>query len=134
MIHRFRKFVADHGLLRFVERKTYVFIFVPFDSSQFGGVKRAEVAQPLLNGHNGSVTEHELRSSVPQRSRDEVIGSSVDPCDTDAQEEPELDFRLMWTWFLPNPLWSPNKSKSNFTNLFRFGLNGFSANKTRRNN
>lgn len=38
-----------------------------------------------------------------------------------------------WTWFLPNPLWPPNKIKWNFVNRFRFGLNGFNA-KTRREN
>jgi hypothetical protein len=25
-----------------------------------------------------------------------------------------LNHDLMWTWFLPNPLWSPNKSKWNW--------------------
>ena len=60
-MHRFGQFVARHRRLRVVDRKTYVFILVPFDPSEFGGVKRAEVARPLINGHNGAEVErHEF--------------------------------------------------------------------------
>jgi hypothetical protein len=102
-IHKFRQFVARHQRLRGVDRKTYVFILVPFDLSEFGWVKRAEVAQPLINGHNGSdVERHEFGLSLPQRLRVEVIDSRLEARNADPDDEAELDFSLMRTWFLPN--------------------------------
>jgi hypothetical protein len=53
--------------------------------------------------------------------------------DEDLNNAPGLNHDLMWTWFLPNPLWPPNKSNRNLVNLFRFGQNDFNA-KTRRKN
>ena len=105
-MHRFGQFVARHRRLRVVDRKTYVFILVPFDPSEFGGVKRAEVARPLINGHNGSEVErHEFGLSLPQRLRALATDSRLEARNADPDDEAELDFRLMWTWFLPNPLW-----------------------------
>ena len=102
-MHKFKQFVARHRRPRVVGRKTYVFILVPFDPSEFGWVKRTEVAQPLINGHNGSdVERHEFGLSSPQRLRAEVIDSRLEARNADPDDEAELDFRLLWTWFLPN--------------------------------
>ena len=32
----------------------------------------------------------------------------------DLNNAPGLNHDLMWTWFLPNPLWPPNKSRKSF--------------------
>jgi hypothetical protein len=53
--------------------------------------------------------------------------------DQDLNNASELNYDLMWMWFLPNPLWLPNKSNRNLVDLFRFWQNGFNA-KTGREN
>src|SRR5262249_32107067 len=45
----------------------------------------------------------------------------------------KLNHDLMWTWFLPNPLSSPNESNWNLTSLFDSGLNCLNPSETRRN-
>jgi len=71
-----RRFAARRQSPRVIERRTYVFILVPFDFRANGHARKTELEQDLNNA-------------------------------------PGLNHDLMWTWFLPNPLWPSNKSKGN---------------------
>jgi hypothetical protein len=57
----------------------------------------------------------------------------------DPSDNRELNYDLMWTWFLPNPLWAPRRRKrkwfsnSGVANLLRSDFNNSEA-KTRRKN
>jgi hypothetical protein len=84
-----RGFAAHRRAARAVKRRTYVFVLVPFDFSKNGNAKRAEIPQDLIKDH----------SDFERAANYEL----------DVTHEPELDFRLMWTWFLPNPLWKPKR-------------------------
>ena len=67
-----RLFIERHRASGTVEKRTYVFIFVPFD--------------PRKNGHA-------IKADI-------VSGD---------EQQPNYD--LMWTLFLPNPLWPPKERK-----------------------
>jgi hypothetical protein len=103
-------FAARHLAPRVVEKRTYVFFLVPFDFSKNGSAKKAEVVQGLINGYGDFAQAANYTLAAPL-GRGEIRGATKTTTEVDVADEPELDFRLMWTWFLPNPLWPPNKSR-----------------------
>lgn len=99
------RFAAHHRAPHVVKQKTYVFFLVPFDFSRNGDAKKAEVAQRLVKGHSDF---DRAANSMPRAplalGRGEIGRATETTPDGDVDNEPELDSRLMWTWFLPNPL------------------------------
>ena len=127
-----RRFAARRQSPRVAEKRTYVFILVPFNFRTNGHARKAHMAQGLVgNGSRADATRADAPFSTIA-ALDRV--SSRTTSKLDLSDDRELNYDLMWTWFLPNPLWPPNKSNCDLVNLFRFGLKGFNANKTRRNN
>ena len=124
-----RRFAARSQSPRVVERRTYVFILVPFDFRANGHARKTELEQNLINNsrHADDPRTNGLFSTLAALNR----AASRTTAEGGLNNAPGLNHGLMWTWFLPNPLWPPNKGKWNFVNLSRFGLNGFNA-KTRR--
>ena len=111
-IDTLRGFAARRQRPRIVKKRTYVFFLVPFDFSKNGSAKKAEVAQGSNNGHsNFDRAANYTLAAPPALSRGEIRGATKTTGEADVDDEPQLDFRLMWTWFLPNPLWPPNKSR-----------------------
>jgi len=109
-IDTLRGFAAPHRALRVVKKRTYVFFLVPFDFSKNGGAKKNEVAQGLINGHRDFDLAANYRPCAPLAlGRGEIGGASETTPDEDVDNESQLDFRLMWTWFLPNPFWKPRR-------------------------
>lgn len=105
-----RRFAPWHRTPRLAEKRTYVFILVPFDFSKNGHAKKAEVAQHLLDNPTDSDGARSFTLARPPTiGRTEIRGASKITGDGGVSEEPQLDFRLMWTWFLPNPLWKPKR-------------------------
>jgi hypothetical protein len=122
-----RRFAARRGSARMIENRTYVFILVPCGSRGNGHARKPELEQGLIDNsrHADDPRTNGLFSTLAAPNR----AASRTTAERDLNNAPGLNHDLMWTWFLPNPLWPPNKSK--FVNLFRFGLKGFNA-KTRR--
>jgi hypothetical protein len=123
-----RGFGARRRAAHAVKKRTCIFVLVPFDFSKNGNAKRAEITQDLIKDHSdferaASYKPHALRAL----GRGAIRAATKTSTELVVADEPELDFRLMWTWFLPNPLWPPNKVE----NFFCFGLCGFNP-KTRR--
>jgi len=107
-----RRFAARHRAPRVVKQRTYVFILVPFDFSKNGNAKKAVVAQDLINGHGDFDRVANYTPRAPRALVRGEIGSATETTpDGNVNNEPQLDFRLMWTWFLPNPLWKPKRRK-----------------------
>jgi hypothetical protein len=129
LIDAVKRFAARCQSPRAVEKRTYVFILVPFNFCGNGHAKKSELEQDLIdNGsRGGGAWTGALFSTLT--ALDRAAPGAVP--DEDLNNPPRLNHDLMWTWFLPNPLWPPNKSNRNL--LFRFGLNDFNA-KPRRNN
>jgi hypothetical protein len=111
-IDTLRRFAARHRAPRVVKQRTYVFFLVPFDFSKNGYAKKAEVAQGLINGHSDfdRVANYTPRGPLAL-SRGEIGCATETTPDGNVDHEPQLDFRLMWTWFLPNPLWKPKQRR-----------------------
>ena len=126
-----KRLAARRRSLRGAEKRTYVFILVPFNFPGNGHVRSVELEQDLI-GYGGHA--HDPRT--PPFSTLAVLNRSASRtvAERGLNNPRELNHDLMWTWFLPNPLWPPNESNWGLTNLFRFGLIGFNPNKTRRNN
>jgi hypothetical protein len=104
-------FAARHLAPRVVEKRTYVFFLVPFDLSKNGNAKRAEITQDLIKDHSDFERAANYKPHARRAlGRGAIRAATKTTTEVDVADEPELDFRLMWTWFLPNPLW-PNKSK-----------------------
>ena len=131
LISAIRRFAARRGSPRVVEKRTYVFILVPFNFCGNGHAKKSELEQDLIdNGSRaGGAWTGALFSTLT--ALDRAVPGAVP--DEDLNNAPGLNHDLKSTWFLPNPLWPPNKSNRNLVNLFRFGQNDFNA-KTRRKN
>jgi len=127
-----RRFAARRQSPRVIERRTYVFILVPFDFRANGHARETELEQDLIDNsrHTDDPRTNGLFSTLAVLNR----AASRTTAERDLKNAPGLNRDLMWTWFLPNPLWPPNKSNCDLANLFHFGLNGFNANKKRRNN
>jgi hypothetical protein len=98
----FRRFAALHRAPRTIEKRTYVFILVPFNFHGNGHAKRADVVQPLIDIE----TESNRRAGESAAANARVSADAITECD-----EPQLDYNLMWTWLLPNPLWPPKQRK-----------------------
>jgi hypothetical protein len=86
---------------RIIERRAYVFILVPFHVRGNGHAKGMIIVDPILDApepQNG-------RAATPAATTESI------PTENDGgkSKETELDYRLVWTWFLPNPLW-PRKN------------------------
>jgi hypothetical protein len=105
-----REFAARRRAARAIKQRTYVFIVVPFDFSKNGDAKKAEIPQSLINGHSDFEHAANYTPRVPLALvRGEIGGATEITLDGNVDNEPQLDFRLMWTWFLPNPLWKPKR-------------------------
>ena len=126
-----RRFAARRGSPRIAGNRTYVFIFVPFDFRGNGQAKHAHITRDLIgNGRHAG----DQRTNSHLSTLGALNPGSRTTAERDLNNPRQLNHHLMWTWFLPNPLWPPNKSNCDLANRFRFGINGFNANKTRRNN
>jgi hypothetical protein len=101
-----RRFTARHRSPRVVEKRTYVFILVPFDFRGNGHAKKAEVPQNLID--NGSHDNSAQTDTLSTLTILDSAGAKTTP-DRDVKDDQELNYDLMWTWFLPNPLWPPKK-------------------------
>jgi hypothetical protein len=97
-----RRFAAGRVSPRMVEKRTYVFILVPFNFRGNGHARKAPITQDLIgNGSRADGTRTDaLFSTVTAFDR----ASSRTTPELDLSENGELNCELMWTWFLPNPL------------------------------
>ena len=102
-VDTFRRLAQRRRAARSINKSTYVFILVPTDVSGNGHAKRAEVIQPLIDNaaRFGSVRSE----GVPARPIDHTDNCVLD----DGSDDPQLNYDLMWTMFLPNPLWPPKR-------------------------
>jgi hypothetical protein len=105
----FRRFATRHRHPRIVEKRTYVFILVPFDFSKDGSAKKAEVAAHLFDNHIDSGARRETITGLTALDRPQIGASAGSTNGRDVNHEPKLNFDLMWTWFLPNPLGKPKR-------------------------
>jgi hypothetical protein len=110
LIDAIRRFAARRGLLRVVEKRTYVFILVPFNFRGNSHATSAELEQRLID-ISGSADDSRTNALFSTLGPFNPAGSST-TAERDLNNPPELNYELMWTWFLPNP-WPPNKSKWN---------------------
>ncbi|SRR6266851_191529 len=111
-IDTFRGFATRHRAPCLAKNRTYVFFLVPFDFSKNGSAKKAEVAQGLINGHSEFDRADNYTLAAPLAlGRGEIRRAIKTTGEGDVDDEPQLDFRLMWTWFLPNPLWKPRRGE-----------------------
>ena len=102
-----RRFAAGLGSPRVVERRTYVFILVPFKLRGNGHARKPHITQDLVgNGSYADGTRPDaLFSTIVALDR----ASSRTTSEPDLSDDRELNYDLMWTWFLPNPLWTPKR-------------------------
>jgi hypothetical protein len=104
------RFVARHPAPGVVKKRTYVFVLVLFDFSKNRGAKKAEVAQDSINDHTDFERAANYTLTAPLAfGRPEIPGATEATGEANVGSEPQLDSRLMWTWFLPNPLWKPKQ-------------------------
>jgi len=106
-----RRLAARRQSPRVVERRTCVFILVPFDFRANGHARKTELEQDLIDNsrHADDRRTNGLFSTVAALDR-----AASRTTERDLNNVPGLNHSLMWTWFLPNPLWPPNKSESNW--------------------
>ena len=85
-----------------------MFILVPFNLRGNGYTSKAHITQDLIgNGSRADGTRADtFLSTIAALDRN----SSRTTSEPDLSDDRELNYGLMWTWFLPNPLWPPNKS------------------------
>jgi hypothetical protein len=97
---------------RVVERRIYVFILVPFDFRANGHARKTELEQDLIDNrrHADDPQTNTLFFTLAALNR----AASRTTAERDLNNAPGLKHDLMWTWFLPNPLWLPNKSRWNW--------------------
>ena len=101
----FRWFAARRRSSRTVERRTYVFILVPFHFNGNGRARPAEIAHSLID--DGS--NNDAFSTLTALDCIEICPQTKTTGVREVNGEAELNYNLMWTWFLPNPLWQPKK-------------------------
>ena len=108
LMHRIRRFAARRQSQRVVERRTYVFILVPFDFRANGHVRKTELEQDLIDNsrHADDPRTNGLFSTLAALNRSAFRKTA----ERDLNNALGLNHDLMWTWFLLNPLWPPNKS------------------------
>jgi len=100
-----KRLTARHRTAR-IEKRTYVFVLVPVDFHRNGHATRAQVEQPLIE-NKPEAKDAWLQTLTALPSFDGADhGGAIDQ-----RAEPELNYALRWTWFLPNPLWPPRKLK-----------------------
>ena len=106
-----RRFPARRQSPHVVERRTYVFILVPFDLRANGHARKTELEQDLIDNsrHADDPRTNGLFSTLAALNR-----AASRTAGRDLNNALGLNHDLMWTWFLPNPLWPPNKSKWNW--------------------
>ena len=106
------RFAARRQSSRVVERRTYVFILVPFDFRANGHARKTELEQDLIDSsrHADDPGTNGLFSTLAALNR----AASRTTAERDLNNALGLNHDLMWTWFLPNPLCLPNKSKWNW--------------------
>ena len=102
-----RRFVGRRRSPRVVERRTYVFILVPFDFRANGHARKTELEQDLIDNsrHADDPRTNGLFSTLAALNR----AASRTTAERDLNNAPGLNHDLMWTWFLPNPLWPPKQ-------------------------
>jgi hypothetical protein len=107
-----RRFAARRGAARVSENRTYVFILVPCGFRGNGHTRKTELEQDLIDNsrHADDPRTNGLFSTLAALNR----AASRTTAERDLNNAPGLNYDLMWTWFLPNPLWPPNKSKWNW--------------------
>jgi hypothetical protein len=105
----FRRFATRHRRPRIAEKRTYVFILVPFDFSKDGSAKKAEVAIHLFDNHIDSGARSYTMAGLTAVDHDQIRASAGSTNGRDVNDGPKLNFDLMWTWFLPNPLWKQKR-------------------------
>jgi hypothetical protein len=111
-IDTFRRFKARRQSPRTVERRTYVFILVPFGFNRNGSAKKAEVAQNFIdNGSDPDGAPNDALSTLTALDRNKLRRPGKTTSVREVNDESELNYDLMWTWFLPNPLWPPKGRK-----------------------
>lgn len=107
-----KRFATRHRRPRIAEKRTYVFIVVPFDFSKNGRAKKAQVATHLLDNHiDSGGTRSDAIAGLAAVDRTQIRASTERTDEEDVNDEAELNFDLMWTWFLPNPVPPPKKGK-----------------------
>jgi hypothetical protein len=104
-----RRCAARRGSARVSEKRTYVFILVPCGFRGNGHARKAPITRDLIGngGHADGTRTDAFLSTVAARDRASFRMTS----EPDLSENRELNYDLMWTWFLPNPLWSPKRRK-----------------------
>ena len=102
LIDAIKRFAARRQSPRVVEKRTYVFILVPFKFRGNGHARKARITQDLMgNDTRADGTRADaLFSTIAAPDR----GPSRITSETDPSDDRELSYNLMWTWFLPNPL------------------------------
>jgi hypothetical protein len=112
LIDAIRRFAARRGSARMIENRTYVFILVPFDFRANGHARKPELEQDLIDNsrHADDPRTNGFLSALAAVNR----AASRTTAERDLNNALGLNHDLMWTWFLPNPLWPPNKSKWNW--------------------
>ena len=92
-----RRFTAARGSPRVVEKRTYVFILVPFSFRGNGHARKARITRDLIgNGSHADGTRTDaFLSTVAARDR----ASSRMTSEPDLSDNRELNYDLMWTWF-----------------------------------
>jgi hypothetical protein len=107
LIDAVKRFAARHGSPRVVEKTTCVFLLVPLDFRGNGHGRKTKLEQDLIHkgGHADSAWTDALFSTLT--ALDRAAPGAVP--DEDLNTASELNYDLMWTWFLPNPLWPPEQ-------------------------
>jgi hypothetical protein len=110
----FRRFAAPRRRPPILEKRTYVFILVPFHFGGNGRGRNAEIVQDLIdNSSDSNGARNDALSMLTGLDCSENRTPSKTTGVQDVNNAPGLNHDLMWTWFLPNPLWPPNKRKWN---------------------
>jgi len=110
-LETFRRFAARRRSRRTVEKRTYVFIFVPGAFGGNGRARKTEIAQNLIdNDSDSDGARKDALSTLTAPDWAEVRTLRKTTGARDVNDESELNYDLLWTWFLPNPLW-PSKGR-----------------------
>jgi hypothetical protein len=105
LIDAVRRFAAGRRSPRVVEKKTYVFILVPFSFRGNGHARKTEFEQGRVENNKHA---DDLRTNVPFPT---LAAFNSAACRTTAERDLNnalgVNRELMWTWFLRNPLSPP---------------------------
>jgi hypothetical protein len=112
LIDAIRQFAARRQSPPVIERRTYVFILVPCGFRANGHARKRRITRDLIG--NGSCADGTRTDGFFSTVAARDHASSRTTSEPDLSDNRELNYDLTWTWFLPNPLWSPNKRKWNW--------------------